>query len=113
MMTRTIRVLALLVLVSACAPGGLTTAVYHGGDSRETMTIGTWDRSFRIHLPTRTTPGPLAQLIIASHGLGQTAEQIETQTGFDATADAIGAIVVYPEAALGQWDVTGDFVEVF
>jgi polyhydroxybutyrate depolymerase len=77
------------------------------------MPIGTWDRSFRIHLPTRATRGPVAQLIIAYHGLGQTAEQLETQTGFDVTADAMGAIVVYPEAALGQWDVTGDFVDIF
>jgi polyhydroxybutyrate depolymerase len=100
-------------LALACAPGNPTTAVYTGGNSRETMAVGTWDRSFTIHLPTRATPGPVAQLIVAYHGLGQTAAQLEAQTDLDATADAMGAIVVYPEAALGQWDVTGDFVDIF
>ncbi len=96
----------------ACA-GAPTSATYQGGDSRETLAIGSWDRSYRIHLPMRTTPGPLAPLILAYHGLGQTAAQLEATTGLDDVADAAGFIVVYPEAALGQWDVTGDFVDLF
>jgi polyhydroxybutyrate depolymerase len=101
-----------LVLLAACA-GAPTAARYQGGDFRETIAIGSWDRSYRVHVPIRETSGPLAPLILAYHGLGQTAEQLEMNTGLDAAADQAGFIVVYPEAALGQWDVTGDFVTIF
>lgn len=90
-----------------------TLATYQGGDFQETMTIGTWDRTFRVHVPQRSTEGPVAPLIIAFHSLGQTGAQLEAQTGLDAAADAAGVIVVYPDAALGTWDVSGDFVDIF
>jgi len=108
-----LRAAPLLLIALAGCTGTPTLATYTGSDTRQTMAIGSWDRSFRIHVPSRATPGPVAPLILAYHGLGQTAAQLEAQTGLDALADELGAIVVYPEAALGQWDVSGDFVEIF
>ena len=103
---------AAFALVAGCY-GSPTMATYQGGDYRETIAIGTWDRSFRVHVPTRATIGPVAPLILAFHGVGQNAAQLESQTGLDAAAEAAGAIVVYPESALGSWDISGDFVEIF
>ena len=98
--------------LAACA-GAPTLATYEGRDTRGSMVMGTWTRSYIVHVPTRTTVGPLAPLIIVFHGLGQSATQLQQQTGLDEVADRAGFIVVYPEAAIGQWDVTGDFVDTF
>ena len=99
------------LLCGACAASS-THATYQGGDFHETITIGTWDREFRIHVPERATLGPVAPLILAFSGSGQTAEQLESETGLDAAADAAGVIVVYPEPVLGAWDPNDDFVPV-
>lgn len=112
-MTRWTRTPILAGILLAACYGSPTMATYQGGDFRETIVIGTWDRSYRVHLPTRATIGPVAPLILAFHGVGQNAAQLEAQTGLDAAADAAGAIVVYPESALGSWDISGDFIEIF
>lgn len=102
----------LVALLAGCA-GAPTLATYQGGDYTTTIAIGTWDRTYHVHLPARKSIGPVAPLILAFHGLGQTAAELEAQTGLDAAADEADAIVVYAEAALGAWDISGDFIEIF
>ena len=109
-MTRSIVVLCLL----ACACSGASTlASYQGGDSRGSMTVGAYQRFYGVHVPARAAIGPVAPLILAYHGLGSNSAELEFQSGLDQVADAAGFVVVYPDAAIGQWDVTGDFVELF
>ena len=104
--------LALCVLISACS-GASTLASYQGGDSRGSMMVGTYQRFYGVHVPARAAIGPIAPLIIAYHGLGSNSAELEFQTGFDRVADEAGFVVVYPDAAIGQWDVTGDYLELF
>lgn len=102
------------LLLAACGEGGTTgTAVYAGGDYHESVLVGSTRRWYRLHLPTRVTPGPIAPLVVAFHGYGQSAEGLELQSGLDAAADAAGVIVAYPEAYYGTWDVNGELAELF
>jgi len=94
------------VFSSAC--GDEPTAVtYGGGDYIETVRVGPNDRFYRVHVPATLTPGQPAPLILAYHGVGINAMQMEEHTGLDAVTDEEGIIVVYPESALGFWDVAG------
>lgn len=115
MSTRSVVLAAVIGLsLTACGDGGPTsTAVYSGGDSYESVMVGPTKRWYRLHIPTRTTPGPLAPLVVAFHGYGQSAEGLELQSGLDAAADAAGVIVAYPEAYYGTWDVNGELEELF
>lgn len=103
---------SLALLLAGCTDTG-TTVAYTTSDSYESVQVGAVRRWFRLHIPDRPTPGPAAPLILAYHGYGQSAEQLEGQTALNAAADAAGAIVVYPEAYYGTWDVNGEAEELF
>ena len=99
-------------LLAACARAP-TTATYEARDARITMAVGTSTRGYIVHVPARPALGRFLPLVMVFHGLGQTAELIQQQTGLDAVADRAGFIVVYPESVIGRWDVTGEFVEYY
>ncbi len=98
--------------LASCGDTG-TTVSYTTSDSYESVQVGSVRRWYRMHIPDRPAPGPAAALILAFHGYGQSAELLESQTALNAAADLAGAIVVYPEAYYGTWDVNGEAEELF
>lgn len=99
------------LMLAAC--GGEPTAVtYGGGDYVEKVTVGLNDRFYRVHVPATLTPGQPAPLILAYHGAGINAMQMEGHTGLDAVTDSAGIITVYPESALGYWDTGGELADL-
>lgn len=98
---------ALALLTLACGPSPIM-ATYEGEDWTETFMQADFTRYFRVHVPERTELGPAAPVVLAFHGVGQNGEQLEAQSGLNQVADAEGFIVVYPEAAMGAWDVFDD-----
>ncbi len=82
-------------------------ATYKGDDQVVTFMQANYERFYRVHVPVRAELGPAAPLVLAFHGSGQTGEQLRALSGLDQAADAAGFIVVYPEAAMGNWDVFG------
>ena len=76
------------------------------------MTIGGHRRSVIVHLPAGYTGSRRVALVLNLHGSGSTAAQQEVLTGMDATADANGFVVAYPQALIPQgegfdWNVPG------
>jgi polyhydroxybutyrate depolymerase len=74
------------------------------------ISVGGQDRIILVHLPAGAE-GPVP-LVINLHGSRFTAGQQETFSGMDATADAYGFIVAYPQAAIPsghgfEWHVPG------
>ena len=104
--------LTALALLAACSDTG-TSATYQVADSYESVQVGPVRRWYRLHIPDRPAKGPKAPLILAFHGYGQTAEALERVTGLSTSADAAGAIIVYPESYYSSWDVTGEAEELF
>lgn len=92
--------LSLLLLALPMAPG--TWA--EGGATSRKLEVGGKARNFNLFAPTGTQR---AALIITLHGHGQTAKQMETMTGWNAVAAANGAVVVYPLARGGRWQIFG------
>ena len=56
-------------------------------------------RSYRLHLPDTATPGAAVPLVMALHGGGGNARNIERMSGLSIIADREGFAVVYPNGS--------------
>jgi polyhydroxybutyrate depolymerase len=90
----------LLLMLAGCGRGGSSSNA--GRDVTETLEFGGLTRSYTLHLPPSTTSAPLP-LVLAFHGGGGTAAQMEQLTRFDDLADKEGLLVVYPQGVSNQW----------
>ncbi len=78
-----------------------------------TATVAGKRRTAIIHLPTSYHPPTPLPLVVNMHGSGSTALEQEGLTGMNATADADGFIVVYPQGDIPEgtgfdWNVPGE-----
>jgi polyhydroxybutyrate depolymerase len=78
-----------------------------------TRTIDGHVRTVIVHLPTGYVATAKTPLVLNLHGSGSTASQQEAVSGMDATADADGFIVAYPQALIPSgagfdWNVPGE-----
>jgi polyhydroxybutyrate depolymerase len=66
-------------------------------------------RTVRVHLPTSQGSSGPYPLVVAVHGLGDTADDMERMTGLSDEADVEGLVVVYPQGAGDppDWDLVG------
>lgn len=60
-------------------------------------------RTFTYHAMGLTIP-PNLPVMIVMHGDGGSGASVETQTGFDAVADANNFLAIYPDAVSGAWN---------
>jgi polyhydroxybutyrate depolymerase len=67
------------------------------GPVERTVTVDGVTRAYRVHVPAGLA-GP-APLVVVLHGGGGNGVQAEQQTGFTATADREGFVVVYPDGS--------------
>jgi polyhydroxybutyrate depolymerase len=66
---------------------------------------GEVDRTYRIYRPQNVAARP--GLVVVLHGSFGSGFQAETMTGFDAQADRLGWIAVYPDGVADGWDAFG------
>jgi len=101
-MLRTAAVLASLLLV------GCTSRAAGGRGAQrsdvERVEVEGVARAYRLHAPPATDSAAPLPVLFVFHGAGSSPEDIEGGTGFDAMADAIPMIVVYPAALGGRFD---------
>jgi polyhydroxybutyrate depolymerase len=67
----------------------------------DSIPYGGYDRTYNLHLPTGYTGSTSIPLIIALHGGGHSAIEIESMSGLSLKADLENFIVVYPEGVKG------------
>lgn len=103
---RRILILTGTVVLAGCGQSA-TLATYQGEDWQDSFFQADFNRYYNVHVPERATAGPLAPLVLALHGYGQSSRDFRTSTGLDAAADQHGFIVAYLQAAMGAWDVFG------
>ncbi len=82
------------------------------GSTTLDLTIGGHRRTVIVHVPKGYSGAQKVPLVLNMHGSGSTAVQQEVFTGMDATADASGFIVAYPQALIPNgsgfdWNVPG------
>jgi polyhydroxybutyrate depolymerase len=76
------------------------------------LPVGGYTRTAIVHVPAGHTGKKPVPLVLNMHGSGSTAAAQERFTGMDATADADGFVVAYPQAAIPDgtgfdWNVPG------
>jgi polyhydroxybutyrate depolymerase len=106
-------VLALLLIIGVAgastsfveAYGSTIEAQLSGRVKVESIHADAVDRTYRVYRPT----GELARpgLVFVLHGSFGGGFQAETTTGFDAQADRLGWIAVYPDGVADGWDAFG------
>ncbi|MGH9072094.1 MAG: alpha/beta hydrolase family esterase [Acidimicrobiales bacterium] len=77
------------------------------------MTVGGRRRIVVVHIPSGYSGSTQVPLVLNMHGSGSTAVEQEEFTGMDATADAHGFIVAYPQGIIPDgsgfdWNVPGE-----
>jgi polyhydroxybutyrate depolymerase len=88
-----------LLALAGCGYTGATTSVSR--DVIETLEFGGLTRSYILHRPPSTGAPP--PLLLAFHGGGDTAADMERLTHFDELADKEGFLVVYPQGVANRW----------
>jgi polyhydroxybutyrate depolymerase len=97
MLFRALVAVAVLALLSGCAPSQSTTGATVGEASQQktnTIEVGDLSRSYIVRAPEQSTE-PLP-LLIMLHGAGGDAAAAETATGFTQLAVAGNYVVAYP-----------------
>jgi polyhydroxybutyrate depolymerase len=112
--------LAAAALAAAFGAGASAAAApAHGcgghasGSGMLTLSIGGHSRTVIVHVPSAYRGTTKVPLVLNMHGSGSTAADQELFTGMDATADADGFIVAYPQGLIPDgtgfdWNVPGE-----
>jgi len=83
----------------------LIAAQLTGRTRVETIHADAVDRTYRVYRPANEIARP--GLVIVLHGSFGGGFQIESDSGFDAQADRLGWIAVYPDGVADGWDTFG------
>ena len=94
-----------LVAAAEPVPPGIGNAMRPASTRTVHVVSGNVDRTAIVHVPP-SKEGTLLPLVIALHGSSGSADEFETITGLDQTADTDGFIVVYPNGELLPDDTT-------
>jgi len=90
----------LALALGGCGRSDATISAGH--DVTETLESGGLTRSYILHLPPSRAGAPLP-LVLAFHGGGGTAAEMEQLTRFDDLADKESFLVVYPQGVANHW----------
>jgi polyhydroxybutyrate depolymerase len=98
--------LALLLVVTACAPpGSAAPPGFTGGSTNHALSFGGLDRSYRLYIPDGLPTA--APLVVMLHGGFGSAEQAERAYGWDQLADSAKFVVAYPDGEGRAWNTNG------
>ena len=93
-----VALLASILAVGAAACGGESLAP--GGGTTDTLTFGSEVRVFDLYVSNKVSRDTPAPLLFALHQTSPRSDgaQMRELSGFDAVADSLGFLVVYPDA---------------
>src|SRR5436190_20092912 len=96
---RTLILSVLLTVIAATACAQRERAEEPGVTSRMALTVGSLERHYLLHVPSK----PSGALLLAFHGGGESAPNLERVTGLSALSDREGFFVAYPEGYERSW----------
>lgn len=95
---------AALVLLPGCGEDEEVIRVPTQGQAvRRELTSGGLTRSYQVWIPNSVSRGERVPLVLAFHGAGSRGSDMRAYAGLDAMAGPLEMLVVYPEAAAGDW----------
>jgi polyhydroxybutyrate depolymerase len=92
----------LILGLSAALAAGPSCASAQSQDPTYTIRIGGLVRSYVLHVP-RGASKRAAPVVMLLHGRLGTGAEMARMSGFDSVADAVGAVVVYPNGYRRSW----------
>lgn len=98
-------VLSLILISLVASESGWYTDGSMPGDYTERVDVGGRSREYRLHLPTGYDHTKRLPLVLVFHGRSADAAVIERETSFDAIADSLAFVVVYPEGLHRGWNI--------
>lgn len=81
------------------------TAIAQPGDDNRTVTVGTLERSYSVHVPPSYTGDEPFPVVIDFHPLGGSGASWRSASGWTSIADREGFIVVWPDGVGNSWNV--------
>lgn len=95
----------------SCPTGDTADAVFPAGESDHTLRYDGLERFFRVYRPATLPDDRPAALVFVLHGFAGSAVQQQSYSGWGATADEHGFIVVYPQGTGFplRWNSAADF----
>lgn len=88
--------IAIPVLLTVAALGAASLG---SGDHVRTVSVGTLQRSYLVHLPATYDARKRTPVVVAFHGGGTNAENMVSFSGLNEKSDEAGFIVVYPSGS--------------
>lgn len=85
---------------SSCPAGGTLRA----GESTRSITVGGKQRTYILHVPQSYTGRSAVPLVLDFHGLGGTASQQASISGYRQQSDKIGFVVAFPDGLANTWN---------
>lgn len=107
---RAFSIAASILLLFACEAGsgdpvGPTPSPVPGpGDYSRTILSGGLERSYDLHVPPAWSVDAELPLVLAFHGTLSSPANLRAVSGLDPVADALGVVIAYPAAAVGDWN---------
>jgi polyhydroxybutyrate depolymerase len=100
---RTLRFLALFLLVAPAILYMTYRLRADSRDARESITVDGLERTYRLHVPSTYDSSKPVPLVLALHGRLGTGEGQERLSHFDKISDEHGFLVVYPDGLDRSW----------
>lgn len=98
-------VLSLILISLVASESGWYSYGSMPGDYTERVDVNGSSREYRLHLPTGYDHSKRLPLVLVFHGSSADAAVIERETSFDAIADSLAFVVVYPEGVHRGWNI--------
>jgi len=100
--------LAAVACVPATAQPSATPApTLPPGDSTRTLTVGSLERMYLLHIPSGLNGQSPVAVVFVFHGLTGSGEAIQVMSGFNEVSDQNGFVVVYPNGFEQSWNGSG------
>lgn len=98
-------VLSLILISLVASESGWYSYGSMPGDYTERVDVGGRSREYRLHLPPGYDHTKRLPVVLVFHGSSADAAVIERETSFDAIADSLDLVVVYPEGVHRGWNI--------
>jgi polyhydroxybutyrate depolymerase len=88
-------------------PTPISEPTIQPGNYTRSVKIGSWGRSYYLHIPSNISSLRPAPVVFAFHGNTMTNSDMEAYTGFTTIANQYGFLIIYPQGVFSSWNAGG------
>ncbi|MBA3945089.1 MAG: hypothetical protein H0X37_11070 [Herpetosiphonaceae bacterium] len=103
----TLVLLTIICLTALSSRQSAHAATPWSGLTDYTIQVGSYQRTYHVHLPVSYTGTTALPLVVALHASKDNGPNMSGLTHFNTVADTYGVIAAYPDALKGVWNMDG------